>query len=92
MACIRYSQKFGNKEHFDKGQIGVNPIPTGHGRNEPIYERHVTKSGRNRVKYTCIQQSEIFKRPTVFALLFTIFLADKTENFMNKVPLPNPNN
>ena len=28
----------------------VNPIPTGHGRNQPIYERHVTKSGRNRVK------------------------------------------
>ena len=27
-----------------------NPIPTGHGRNQPIYERHVTKSGRNRVK------------------------------------------
>ena len=26
-----------------------NPIPTGHGRNQPIYERHVTKSGRNRV-------------------------------------------
>ena len=33
-----------------------NPIPTGHGRNQPIYERHVTKSGRNRVKdlYFCI--------------------------------------
>ena len=30
--------------------IRVNPIPTGHGRNQPIYERHVTKSGRNRVK------------------------------------------
>ena len=28
----------------------VNPIPTSHGRNQPIYERHVTKSGRNRVK------------------------------------------
>ena len=27
----------------------VNPFPTGHGRNQPIYERHVTKSGRNRV-------------------------------------------
>jgi hypothetical protein len=26
-----------------------NPIPIGHGRNQPIYERHVTKSGRNRV-------------------------------------------
>ena len=27
----------------------LNPIPTGHGRNQPLYERHVTKSGRNRV-------------------------------------------
>ena len=27
-----------------------NPIPTGQGRNQPLYERHVTKSGRNRVK------------------------------------------
>ena len=31
-------------------QKTFNPIPTGHGRNQPIYERHVTKSGRNRVK------------------------------------------
>ena len=31
-------------------QSSLNPIPTGHGRNQPIYERHVTKSGRNRVK------------------------------------------
>ena len=28
----------------------LNPIPTGHGRNQPIYERHVTTAGRNRVK------------------------------------------
>ena len=27
----------------------LNPIPTGHGRNQPIYERHVTNAGRNRV-------------------------------------------
>ena len=27
-----------------------NPIPTGQGRNQPLYEHHVTKSGRNRVK------------------------------------------
>jgi hypothetical protein len=27
-----------------------NPIPTGHGQNQPIYERHVTTAGRNRVK------------------------------------------
>ena len=36
---------------FWKVCLGLNPIPTGHGRNQPIYERHVTKSGRNRVKY-----------------------------------------
>ena len=33
----------------------LNPIPTGHGRNQPIYERHMTKSGRNRVKYVCLE-------------------------------------
>ena len=30
--------------------LNLNPIPTGHGRNQPIYERHVTTAGRNRVK------------------------------------------
>ena len=34
---------------FDESVLSVNPIPTGHGRNQPIYERRVTKSGRNRV-------------------------------------------
>ena len=28
----------------------LNPILTGQGRNQPLYERHVTKSGRNRGK------------------------------------------
>ena len=28
----------------------LNPIPTGHGRNQSIYECHVTTAGRNRVK------------------------------------------
>ena len=28
----------------------INPIHTGQGRNQPLYERHVTNSGRNRVK------------------------------------------
>ena len=27
-----------------------NPIPTSQGRNQPLYECHVTKPGRNRVK------------------------------------------
>ena len=26
-----------------------NPIPTGHGLNQPIYSYHVTQAGRNRV-------------------------------------------
>jgi hypothetical protein len=29
----------------------VNPIPTGHGWNQPIYECHMTTAGRNRVKF-----------------------------------------
>ena len=28
----------------------LNPILTGHGRNPPIYELHVTSAGRNRVR------------------------------------------
>ena len=36
--------------NLDELKESVNPIPTGHGGNQPIYERHVTKSGRNRVK------------------------------------------
>ena len=27
-----------------------NPIPTSQGQNQPLYEQHETKSGRNRVK------------------------------------------
>ena len=36
--------------------IRFNPIPTRQGRNQPLYERHVTKSGRNRVKYKSIEK------------------------------------
>ena len=28
----------------------VNPIPTSQGQNQPLYERHMTKSSQNRVK------------------------------------------
>ena len=35
---------------YPKVVLSVNPIPTGQGRNRSLYERHVTKSGRNRVK------------------------------------------
>ena len=41
----------------EKTENELNPIPTIHGRNQPIYECHVTKAGRNRVKlwdrFTC---------------------------------------
>ena len=33
--------------------VSFNPISTGQGRNQPLYESHVTKSGRNRVKSLC---------------------------------------
>ena len=33
----------------------VNPIPTSQGRNQPLYERQVTKFGRNRVKLSKIR-------------------------------------
>ena len=29
-------------------QLWVDPIPTGHGRNQPIYESHMTTASRNR--------------------------------------------
>ena len=34
----------------DEAAACLNPIPTSQGRNQPLYERHMTKSGRNRVK------------------------------------------
>ena len=45
--CIGYG-RYGCAVH------SFNPIPTGHGRNQPIYERHVTTASRNRVKYTTV--------------------------------------
>ena len=39
--------------HFQccfSGVFPFNPIPTSHGRNQPIYECHMTTVGRNRVK------------------------------------------
>ena len=41
--------RFVDSKHLKNSSL-VNPIPTGHGWNQPIYERHVIKSGRNRVK------------------------------------------
>jgi hypothetical protein len=43
-----------------KLQVSFNPIPTSQGRNQPLYERHVTKSGRNRVKTVV---DKFIKRP-----------------------------
>ena len=36
----------------------INPIPTGQGRNQLLYERHVTKSGRNRGNYPLIMNQK----------------------------------
>ena len=36
-------------ERFQLGIFSINPIPSGQGRNQPLYECHATKSGRNRV-------------------------------------------
>ena len=44
----------------DKMQNEVNPIPTCQGRNQPLYEHHMTKSGRNRVKPFLALWSEIY--------------------------------
>ena len=53
----------------------INPIPTSHGRNQPIYERHVTTTGRNRVKYWshCVEVNAFW-----YGLLFSALKKDKT--------------
>ena len=56
-------------EHY--GHNHVNPIPTGQGRNQPLYERHVTKSGRNRVKYLICTRSN--KKNTTYISIPLIF-------------------
>ena len=58
----------------------INPIPTGHGRNQPIYECHVTTAGRNRVKAAKINESVV-----VYITGMTLFLADKDQ--MNRQEL-----
>ena len=46
-----------------------NPIPTGHGRNQPIYECHVTTASRNRVNanWNCLQRKTI-----IFSAIFSL--------------------
>ena len=46
--CFKESFKIGVAFCFLRDT--VNPIPTGHGLNQPIYSYHVTQAGRNRVK------------------------------------------
>ena len=57
-ASIRISKQSGVIDREQLHLHSVNPIPTGTGWNQPLYERHVTKSGRNRVK----QQIHLRKR------------------------------
>ena len=56
-------------EHFQIKWGGdyFNPIPTGQGRNQLLYERHVTKSGRNRVT---VQLSAKGKGPSINYVIF----------------------
>ena len=53
----------------DKMQNEVNPIPTCQRRNQPLYERHVTKSGKNRVKRILVN----FKSRHLSALCYFTF-------------------
>ena len=44
------------------GQKELNPIPTGHGLNQPIYSYHVTQACRKRVKKGCsVRTKELIK-------------------------------
>ena len=51
-----------------------NPSPTGHGRNQPIYERHVTKFGRNRVKTGYIVLSTILGKRRAWQEIQNLFM------------------
>ena len=51
--CFKESFKIGVAFCFLRDTL--NPIPTGHGLNQPIYSYHVTQAGRNRVKDVFIE-------------------------------------
>ena len=57
--------------NFNTQYTGVilNPIPTSQGRNQPLYERHVTKAGRNRVKYKVSMGLRLFRTLEYFTLV-----------------------
>ena len=53
--------------------VYLNPIPNDQGRNQPLYERHVTKPGRNRVKTIFLSMSILGQKscilgPTIFKI------------------------
>ena len=54
---------------------------TGKGRNQPLYKRHMTKSGRNRVKPGLIKQVGVCKRPS-FSCAVNAFATHKTMFFV----------
>ena len=66
----------------------LNPIPTGHGWNQPIYERHVTKSGRNRVNNNVsmdhwhMSLEFFFLADCSYLLLFLFTVIQITESIM----------
>ena len=45
---VNFQKLFRHNMYLHSNDL-LNPIPTGHGRNQPIYECHVTTAGRNRV-------------------------------------------
>jgi hypothetical protein len=53
-----------------------NPIPTNQGWNQPLYERHVTKSGRNRDKKSTVHLAYEAKK-----LLNTTKIAHENSTF-----------
>ena len=66
-------------QHIDQSATSIqsllNPIPTSQGRNQPLYERHVTKPGRNRVKVTfCEGYGEGYFRGRALLLLLLLLL------------------
>ena len=92
-SILMYNNKI-NLKCFDTFLIKkteYNPISTGHGRNQPIYECHVTIAGRNRVKngnffkglQKIIQENNYEKIRTRVHLL--IFIKLWSKNSANKL-------
>ena len=69
----------------DRGSKCLNPSPTVQGRNQPLYKRLMTKSGRNRVKKNC--RSKIKESGTSLACV----RAQSRRNPRGRSPRPPPN-